>query len=281
MLNTSQKIFLKSVNRQLFNPTTIKHHRFDCHIATAKQCGTHWIKYMLSLVLCQIHDLPLPAHIMEDSVVGHPRTAAKYTHIPQIAVTHSHPHYLLHIPSVIDVLHLPRYLVMVRDPRDILVSAYEKAKGEYLSKVLDVPHEVEFSEFLRASMDIKKPFADIWSIILFFNDWGPVLSRHPNKTNFVRYEDMKADTAAQMHRICDFIGIAGATEAVIAAAIENSSRDKMKKKLNPDEDQKEKSVNLKIRNFKEWYSPQDRQFVDDIFTKHLKYDYGYNLQDWD
>ena len=150
------KLGLKSANRQLFNPTVIKHRQFDCHIATAKQCGTHWIKYMLSLILCEIYDLPPPSHVIEDSILGHPKTPPKYDHIPQIAVTHSHPHYLIHLPHAVRQLNLPKFLVMVRDPRDILVSAYEKSKGTNFYQEAGLDKEYSFSDFIRLDMNVKK-----------------------------------------------------------------------------------------------------------------------------
>lgn len=274
------QLLAKSVNRQIFNPTVIKHRKFDCHIATAKQCGTHWIKYMLSLVLCDLYDLPPPNHIIEDNVIGHTKTPPKYTHIPQVAVTHSHPHYLLHIPHIEQLLSLPKFLILVRDPRDILVSAYEKSKGSYLDNVMKADKPVNFSQFLRANINLKKPVADIWSIILFFNAWGALSYKTPANYKFMTYEAIKMNPQETLKNVCNFIGIENLTDEVINRAVENSSRKKMKTKLNPNEQQAEKSVNLKIRNFKDWYNAEDRAFVDKIFTSHLKHDHGYNLQDW-
>lgn len=274
------KLLFKSANRQIFNPTVIKHRQFDCHIATAKQCGTHWIKYMLSLVLCEIYDLEPPSHIIEDNIVGHTKTRPRYSHIPQIAVTHSHPHYLLRASNIENILKLPKFLILVRDPRDILVSAFEKSKGPYLDNVMSSQTPVDFSEFLRADMDLKKPFADIWSIILFFNAWGALQHKPTDQYKFMTYEDIKADTPQALKNVCDFIGIEEANDEIIARAIENSSRQKMKKKLNPNEEQAEKSVNLKVRNFKDWYNDEDQKFVNNIFDKYLKYNFGYSLNDW-
>ncbi|MEM6811142.1 MAG: sulfotransferase domain-containing protein [Pseudomonadota bacterium] len=285
MTNRIQKqglqLFLKSVNRQTFNPTVIKHNQFDCHIATAKQCGTHWIKYMLSLILCEIYNLPKPNHIIEDNIIGHTKTPPRYDHIPQIAVTHSHPHYLLRLPNVVPVLNLPQYIVMVRDPRDILVSAYEKIKGGQMQKTFNVSEDLSFSEFLQSDIQIKKPVADIWSTIQFMNSWSYILKNHPEHTSLIRYEDLKSDTLKEMKRLCDFMNIEGATKDIIQNAIDQSSRSKMKTKLNPNEINAEKSVNLKARNFKDWYSDDDKLFVNTIFKRYLKNNYSYNLNNWD
>lgn len=279
-MNSKNKMLFKSLNRQIFNPTVIKNRQFDCHIATAKQCGTHWIKYMLSLVLCEIHNLPPPDHIMENNLIGHTKVRPKYAHLPQIAVTHSHPHYLLRVPNIIKTLDLPKFLILVRDPRDILVSAYEKAKGEYLNNIMKTPYDASFSQFLRSPIEVQKPFADIWSIMLFFNAWEPILGKHEEETVLLHYEDLKKDTHLYLKKMCDFIGIKGVTDEVISNAIKNSSRKKMKTKLDPNEDQADKSVNLEVRSFKDWYSDEDKEFVHSIFTVHLKNPLGYDLQDW-
>lgn len=279
-IKINSKLYLKALNRQIFNPTVIKHRKFDCHIATAKHCGTHWIKYMISLVLCEIYDLPPPNHIIEDNIVGHTKTPPRYNHIPQIAVTHSHPHYCLRSSNIHKLLNLPKFLILVRDPRDILVSAYEKAKGNYLDDIMESKTPVDFSQFIRANMQIKKPFADIWSIILFFNAWGALQNKPRNQYKFMAYETIKNAPEETLKDICDFIGIPNVTDQIITNAVQNSSRKKMKKKLNPNEPQADKSVNLKVRNFKDWYNEEDREFCNNIFDQHLKFYFGYNLADW-
>jgi hypothetical protein len=235
---------------------------------------------MLSLILAEIYDLPPPNHIIENNILGHTKVPPKYDHIPQIAVTHSHPHYLLRLPKTIDILDLPKFLIMVRDPRDILVSAYEKIKGDVLQDLIDTQEQVSFSEFLRLDMNIKKPVADIWQIILFMNSWAPILKTHTDNTMFLQYEDLKKETFEQMKTICNFIEIPNVTDDIIKNAIENSDRSKMRKKLDPNEINADKSVNLKIRNFKDWYNDADKDFVNTIFTQHLKDNFGYDLTDW-
>ncbi len=272
----------RALNRQLFNPTVIKHHQFDCHIATAKQCGTHWIKYMLSLVLCKVHDLPYPENIRADSVVGHTKTPPIYTHIPQIAVTHSHPHYLLRIPQIIQKFNLPKLVVLVRDPRDILVSSYEKTKGSYLNKKVhgDGNKHVSFSDYLRGDISGKTRIEDIWGLTLFFNSWGPVLDKNPDTTTLIKYEDMISNPKEVLKNICAFIGLENVTDKILEDAVAESSRDKMKNKIDINEAKAEKSVNLETRNFKEWYTPEDQKFSDQAFSNHLKYQFGYDLKNW-
>ncbi|MEM8833575.1 MAG: sulfotransferase domain-containing protein, partial [Pseudomonadota bacterium] len=127
----------------------------------------------------------------------------------------------------------------------------------------------------------KKPMLDIWKILLFMNSWHGVLKAHPDNTTYLRYEDLKKQTALELKKTCDFIGIEGTTHAIIEKAIENSARDKMREKLNPNDPGADKKVNLKERNFREWYSEDDKAFLNDIFDRYLKGNYGYDLKNWD
>lgn len=280
MVSDSFYMGWRSVNRQLFNPTTVRHNKFDGHIATAKLCGTHWIKYMLSLVLCDLYDLPPPAHIRDDAVVGHTKAPPRYAHIPQIAVTHSHPHYLLRVPRIFRVLDLPNFVVCVRDPRDILVSMYEKSRGPHLSQKMGVEGDVPFGRFIRGDVSGRTRIGDVWNVMLFFNGWGPVAAAHPDRVMVVKYEDMKADTGGVLRRVCAHVGIGDVAEDVVARAVEGSSRDRMREKLDTGETIYEKSVNLGTRPFRDWYGPEDRAFMNAAFARHLKCDFGYAPGDW-
>ena len=112
------------------------------------------------------------------------------------------------------------------------------------------------------------------------NGWSAVLKRNPQTTMALQYEALKQDTFDHMKNICEFIGIDQATDDIIQRAIEASSREKMRQKLNPNEENADKSVNLKARNFKDWYSDDDKEFVNMICARYLKDDFGYDLNNW-
>ncbi len=261
----------RAFNRQMFNPTCLKHRQFDGHIATAKNCGTHWVKYMLSLAIAEHYGLPPPAHIRDDSIVGHTKNRPSHTHIPQIAVTHSHPHYLMCSAFVMNTIRLPRFVVQVRDIRSILVSMYEKTRGEILDKKMH-GQNVGFSAYLRGDVTGKTRIEDIWGLILFFNAWGAVIKRNPEKVIPVRYEDLKAGTPATLRVICDHIGL-DIPDDILSRAIDSSNKDIMKTRIAKTET--EKIVNTQTRNDLDWYSAEDMKFVRKTCEKHLEYDFGY------
>ena len=193
----------RSLNRGLFNTTTLRRRRFDGFIASMQQSGSHWLKYMLGLTLAKIYDLPPPSHIQDDSIIGHTRSPPIYPGIPQIIHSHSIPHYFLRSRALVAILHFPRYVVLVRDIRDGLVAHYEKFNGEY---------NVDFSTFLHGGVRRKRNAAsgrkyadDIWLRIRFLNGWGAVAERHPERVAVLRYEDLKADTRSELARVCNHL----------------------------------------------------------------------------
>ena len=129
--------WVRSLNRGLFKLETLENRRFDGVVVNMQQAGEHWTRYMLSLVLARLHDLPPPSYIEDVSIVGRPI----YPQIPQIVIVHGAiPHYLFRSRTFFRLLHLPRYLILVRDIRDTLVAHYEKRKDRY---------NVDFSTYLR------------------------------------------------------------------------------------------------------------------------------------
>lgn len=263
-----------SANRQIFNPSVMKHNQFDGHIATAKHCGTHWIKYMLSHVLSQIHDLPPPQHVRDDAIIGRPRFPPQHGHTPQLVVTHSQPHYAMRIPSLCTLLKTPRCAFFVRDPKDLLVSIYEKYKGDFIDDIYQ-QENVTFSDYLRSPVTQRTRIETMWGLIRFFNAWGAIQDACPKRTTLVKYEDLLNNTEAELTKICTHFGIEGATPKILQNAIERSSREKMRKKLDKTEAQYERSVNVKKRDFEDWYSAEDTEFFNAACHRYLKYDFGY------
>lgn len=254
----------RSLNRGLFNPATLRRRHFDGFIACMQHSGTHWVKYMLGLTLAKLHDLPPPAHIEDNSIVGHIKSPPLYPHIPQIVHAHSAPHYLLRSRTLFRLLHFPRHLVLVRDMRDALVAHYEKRKSGYA---------FDFSTYLRGDVRGKKYKHDIWMRIRFLNAWGAVVERHPERVAVLKYEDLVADTRGQLARVCDHFNIEGVTPGLLDEVIAASSKTEMAKLPSP----KKKSIVVRTnaRPSNESYNDADRRFVAEICRRNLKYTFGY------
>ena len=249
-----------SLERGVFNLRMLRHQRFDGVLVSMQQSGTHWIRYMLSLILAKIHNLPPPSYIEDMSIVGRP----VHPQIPQIYHTHCVAHNLLRSRTVFRLLGLPRQLILVRDIRHSLVSHYEKRKYKF---------KVDFSTYLRGDIRGKMYGYDIWVRIRFLNGWGAVVERQPEAIAVLKYEDLRADTRGQLARVCDHFNIEGVTpdllDEVIAAATktEMAKRSRAKATLNP--------VRTRPRPPGEWYGDDDRRFVAEVCRRNLKHTFGY------
>ncbi|HYD18792.1 MAG TPA: sulfotransferase domain-containing protein [Patescibacteria group bacterium] len=266
MMNSTDLIFCAyTLNRRWFNGSLMVHRNFDGHIVSMQQSGSHWIKNQLASVLAQLYGLPPLAHVQDDSIIGHTKTPPKYKNIPQIVHSHGYPHGLtLKVPG----LHYPKYLVLVRDLRDSLVSHWERFRGEY--------DNCSFDEYLRGDVRQDKFESDIWSRMRFMNEWGRVLAKNPHQVMALRYEDMKADAGGSLRRVCDYFSIKGVSDAVVAQALTDASRDKMAEKPNPN------LAHTVIRredrtNTADYFTGENARFFEATTARYLKHDFGYGL----
>ena len=210
----------RSLNRGLFVAKALRRRRFDCFIASMRQSGTHFVRYLLGLSLAKLYNLPAPSHIKDKSIVGHPKSPTIYTQIPQITFTHDYPHYFLRSRTLLRLLDYPKILILVRDIRDALVSHYEKEKDRY---------GVDFSTFLRGDVRGTKYKYDIWRRVSFLNAWGAVIERHSGRAAVVRYEDLMGDTRGQLVRIFDHFNISGITPDILDEVVAAASKEEMVK----------------------------------------------------
>jgi hypothetical protein len=264
VVRISDRLWLSAHNleREAFNLRTLLHGQLDGVMATMNQSGTHWVCYMLSLILARLHDLPPPSYSEDTSIVG----SVKCQEIPRIKYVHCPPHYLLRSRTLFRWLHLPRHLVLVRDLRDSLVSHYEKCKTEY---------NVDFSTYLRGGARREGGYRlnDIWVRIRFLNGWGAVVERQSEQAAVLKYEDLKADTRGQLARVCDHFNIEGVTPDLLDEVVAASSKAEMAKRSNPTA--KYRLIRTDPLPADEWYSDEDRRFVAEVCRRHLKYTFGY------
>lgn len=252
---------LYTLNRRWFNTTLLRRRGFDGHIVTMQQSGSHWLKNMLSQVLISLYGLPQTAHIQDDSIIGHPKSKPRYQNIPQIVNSHGYPHALtLKIP----LLHYPRYLVLVRNLRESLVSHYERFKPDYPG--------VDWDTYLRGDVRQKRFHSDIFTRIRFMNEWGRLLGNE-KKISFVRYEDMKTDPAAALDKVCGFLGIVGVTPQILAQTAAATSKEKMAEKPNPEITTT--VIRLESKPLEHYFTPENQAFFENTCRKHLRHDFGY------
>lgn len=263
------KFRLHCLNRDCFALPMLKYRDFQGFMITGPHSGTHWTKWMLSNAIAHHYDLDPPRYFNNPSpesndFIGHPKHAPKYPDLPRLATSHSIPPYPVQWRWARNLLGLPRYAVVVRDIRNVLISNYEKWRETY---------GVSFSEYLRGDPWGKTYVIDAWLYIRFMNRWGEVARRFPEETLVLRYEDFRADAATSLDSLARFLGL-DLTEEDIAAGVAAGAKDVMAKHHDPAVEVQALRPDGKGDTV---YSEEDEAFLRDMLKRNLKHDFGYDF----
>lgn len=171
------------------------------HVAEYPRCGGTWIRHMLQDAM-GIPQYAMNRHLTSGTIIQ----------------THSLPQPAIRKP-----------IVILRDPRDIMVSFYFKkihfdkkirsGAGGSIGKFQHDPEretKADFCEFLRAHL--VSPEHPRFHFREFANAW--VFNRTNSFT--VRYEDCKADAEHELRRMLDFVGKEVDNDKILAAVEKNS-----------------------------------------------------------
>ena len=266
--------YLHSLNRDIGNLSILKYRDFDGYIVSGQHSGTQWFKYLLSCAIAHKFDLPIPEHTSNshsNDFIGHPKHQRKYPQTPRIASTHQIPHSLYDSRILRKFLSFPNTVLLVRDIRACLVSNYEKWKVKY-----DVP----FSTYLLGDISEKKYVADIWWFMHFFNRWGRVIKRFPEKNLVINYEKLQEDTLGEIKKVFNHFDLDVSDESILFA-INEATRDKMSVKTGEDYKLGEGHfVRQDKRHFSEWYTESDKEMLKSILENNLIYDFGYDFDNF-
>lgn len=191
----------------------------DVFVATYPKCGTTWVQYIVYLLLHEA--APLAAgqtlgdvfpHLEE---VGHELVAALSE--PRLIKTH--------LPFERTPWHdEAKYLFVVRNPFDCAVSFYHHTRGFVRHyDFAEGTWDTFFECFLAGEVD----FGDYFDHLL---SWWP--RREAANVLFLTYEDLRAEPAAGVRRIGEFLGgtaatLAGDTQR-LERVVRESSFDRMR-----------------------------------------------------
>lgn len=109
-----------------------------------------------------------------------------------------------------------RVLFLVRDPRDVLVSAYFQKTRRNIS------YAGELADF------IDEARGSLRSNIRFYNIWADNRDV-PEAFLLVTYEDLKARPREELRRVLDFIGLAAVSDDAVARAVDDGRFDNMRR----------------------------------------------------
>lgn len=267
--NSRRRDFLyHCLRRDISNFSLVKRRNFDGFVISMHQSGTHWLKHMLATALTSSFELPPPQYIHANDVIGGPKDTRAHDKLPHIVSAHSIPHALFRSRLFHRFVKLPPYVVLVRDIRASLVSNFEKWKWLY---------ECDFNEFLRGDVSGKRFNNDIWWCLRFCNMWGTVQSRVPGSILLVRYEELRAAPLQELKRINQYLELE-LDEDTLKFAIDESSKEKMSLKKDPDTPFGVNVVRRDEKPWMDWYDGENRAFVGEVCDAFLKYDFGYDYR---
>ena len=235
-------------------------------LISGKNSGTHWLRYMLSHAMAQRYGLTPPAFSSgreSEDFVGHPRWPRKHPELPFIASSHNLPSSMLSWGWMRWLFDLPPVVVLVRDPKQAMLSHFVKWRD-----VLGL----SLHDYICKQSTKRKQLADGWWYIDFFNRWGRMAEKSPAHVLVVRYEDLQTAPEYWLGRISDHIGL-GLDASAIAAAMQVSSREAVQSTLDPAYG--EAIVPDATERARARLSPVEDAFLTRQFDDHLRYDFAY------
>lgn len=235
-------------------------------LVSGKNSGTHWLRFMLSHAMAQRYGLPPPVHSSgrsSEDFVGHPRWARKHPDLPFIASSHNLPSAMLSWGWVRWLFDLPPVVVLVRDPKEAMLSHYVKWR-DVLS--------LSLHDYICNSSTKRKQLADGWWYIDFFNRWGRMARAAPDHVLVVRYEDLQRAPEYWLERISVHLGL-GLDASAIGAAMEVSSREAVRSTLDPAYG--EAIVPDAGERARIHLPALEDAVLTAQFTQHLRHDFGY------
>ena len=255
----------------------------DCVIVTCPKSGRTWLRIMLSRLVQKRHGLP------ETAVIGTTAFHRANPSLPGIFFTHDSyiGDYTGNRESKADYLG-KRIVFLVRDPRDIAVSAYFqwKFRTDRQKRAL---HSSFFEGRDLSVFDFAMhPKGSLIKNIDRMNSWHRAQDRL-GEMLVVRYEDRRAEPEKWLARVADFTGYSGSQEE-IAEAVEFASLENMKKMEREgtfgdksrrfSSGSQESSDAYKVRRgkiggYRDYFTDEQLPEIDALVDSTLAIEYGY------
>ena len=249
----------------LANFFMLHHRHLHGYMVTAKNSGTHWLKYMLSCALAHDWGVEPPAQTSGpegDAIIGHPRWKPKYPDKPRIGSSHTITSIAFGLPVLHStVLRARPTVVLVRDIREAMLSNYLKWN-----------YGVPFADYVEGKPGGRKYIADAWWYMHFYNRWGDLARAQPDRIIVVRYEDIQAQPEFWLRHVGEHYGF-NLSDAAIAAGLAFFDRDAIRRRLGSEQDSRIVPDDEKRAKMK--FGPAELAVLQDIFRRHLRHDFGY------
>jgi len=245
----------------------------DVFLLSYPKTGRTWLRVMIGQMLAAHFGHPELARVELDSrmprFAGVPRILAKHDGTPERkTAAEINPDRSEYAGC--------RVILLVRDLRDTVVSNY--------FQVTRREHRFEGD----MSTYVHWPRGSFEGMLRYYNVWAA--ARHvPRGFLLVRYEDLHADTARELGRVAEFLGLDGVTDATLRAAVEHGSFGSMKQREakrpadgtplaagKADDPESFKTRRGKIGGYVDYLSPEDVAWLNRRIENELDPFYGYS-----
>jgi len=186
----------------------------DIFIITYARCGTTWTMCMAGLLVHKGDVSHITSQTIYLDVAGE---AVRATPRPRVLKTHLYYDHLTHSKKA-------KYIYVVRNPKDALVSYYHLTKGMAKYEFADGDFDKYFEVWLKGEVDCGSYYD-------FNKSWVPHI--HEPNVLFMKYEDMLLDHEGTVKKMGAFIG-GSALESIkdpeiLKKIVEESKFENMKK----------------------------------------------------
>ncbi len=249
---------------------------WDAFLISYPKCGRTWLRAILGKTLI------LHFRLRAADALDLRKIADLKPGVPRIQVAHSgRPQFKTPSELQIDWQQFEgsRVLLLVRDPRDVVVSNYFQAtrRESYFSGSM--------AEFIRHER------YGAGTLIRFMNLWLSDGSRS-HAFAVLRYEDLQSDTFAATRRVLAFLGLEEVEDAVVKTAVEFAAFDNMRRiertrgsrsfRLKPGDPNDPESFKVrrgKIGGYADYLSREDIRFLNEKIDSDLDPAFGYHGTD--
>lgn len=251
----------------------------DAVIVSYEKSGRTWLRVMLSRFYQQRHKLP------DSKLLNFDRLNRLEPNVPVVFFTHDK--FLKYYTGTEDNTRLYAHsplILLVRDPRDVVVSFYFDWKyrmDDHWRRLLHLPTgDLPIYKFIMGE------YQGLTAVIDFMNRWYKQLEQLPNAHLF-RYEDLRNDTVAGLDRIIHLLGSKSGPQEIkeIVAYAEfekmkqreqaGGTRDSRISATDPHNPDSYKTRRAKVGGYRDYFSENQTQEIDALVAATLTPEYGY------
>lgn len=202
------------------------HRNTDVYLISYPKCGRTWLRLMIGVALSRHFHLPETEEVLliRSNRRYHPQA-------PRLMVIHDNRP-MLRTPEELETskarYRTKKVIFLARDPRDVIVSSYfeMKDRGRMFGANPYEKHSAVFEGSLSEFIQQRRGGFD--TLLAYYNIWAQNRGI-PKDFLLVRYEDMKANPAAELRRVLDFLGLQEISQKTIEEAVDFASFENMRK----------------------------------------------------